>query len=287
MLGSDFRGLGCQVVAEQVAVEVVAELREELVQSRFGVGSWLPAEDVTQVFCVPDVDAGEVVAVDHSAVEQVTGEDETAEQRVQNVRFETSGGHLVQPLAGGLQVPEEVPVHSLPGIERPSVDVEVFAGLDGQNELLEFPRHAVQLLDESFGNIGRATELGLRQPGIDVDFIRRNQNEDRGDALVPELATEFDDLRRFNRVHLPEVNDWGIVLAENPVELKLLKGAAEDVRLWSRDPVGTDLIHAGEQGGRFPVADAKLHSPVSERHGGHVLDDPFCWATFAGSPRSS
>ncbi|BBB14240.1 hypothetical protein SPYCA_3498 [Sphingopyxis sp. FD7] len=128
---------GFKVIAEQVAVEVEAELPENLEQSVFGVFERPLAQDIAQMRSRTQPEIFQIALADDASVEEITGEDEPAEQGVKHI--EGDGARLSHAEFGAdvSEIGEEIAIDTLAGIERPGMFAEENAGLDREEELRE------------------------------------------------------------------------------------------------------------------------------------------------------
>src|SRR3569623_1577694 len=118
-----------------------------------------------------------------------------------------------------------------------------------------------------------------------MNFIRGNDDQDRGDSLVPEGAMKIDDAVRVDLRDLTKVNDRTAFLAENAVNAELLNNSAKGMGLWHLPRYFVELVHARKEMGRLTVFEAEVLLPVLLRCGSHLRGAPFPFETVAGSAR--
>ena len=288
MVGGDVPGLLHKIVAEKVAVEIFAKLREEGVEEflRLPLG---PGEEVTEVINVLDPGRLQVGRTDDLAVEEVAGEDHAAEQGVEETRVEAVALPCPHLLAGGFEVLEEFPVNAVLRIKGPGVRAEVLARSQHQNELPEFGGvcNAVERLDETTPVVHVLPGTGRKgEARVDVDFVGANEGKDWSESLIPEEEVQVADRLGFDSENFLEVDDGGVLETEDAVELHAVEGAAERVGLRGSPARRSHIDWVREEGRRTPAADAQLCLPVCARFRGHDLG-AYPWETDTGSANSS
>ena len=77
-----------------------------------------------------------------------------------------------------------------------------------------------------------------------MNLIRGNNNQYRGDALVPKAAMKIYDCGRLNLFDLTEVDDRTVFLAEDTFYAKLLKSTSNDKGMWHSRRCTVELLHA-------------------------------------------
>lgn len=100
-----------------------------------------------------------------------------------------------------------------------------------------------------------------------MDFVGRNQNKDRSNAVVPENTVQLGNPIRCNPLNLPEIDERSSILAKHAVERELLEGASESVGLWSSGAV--NLRCTGEEDRRPHAVDTKFLPPFCRRRSSH------------------
>src|SRR4051794_12830116 len=128
---------------------------------------------------------------------------------------------LAQVLAGCLEAAEQIPVYPLAGIKRRAMRVEVFPRFDREHEGAELVTDAVELFNQAVIRSSRASRVGrCGEPGVDLHLIRSDQDEDWGNALVPESAVKLSKFGGFDPFYLPEVDGRGPLQAEKAVDFE-------------------------------------------------------------------
>ena len=105
--------LSIQVVAEQVAVEVLAQPLEELVERVRGLVGREGGDSAKGRW--PVMPTSRTLFVDDLPVEEVAGKDYPAEEGVKNRVSQPSPANLNQPLSRVLQVGEQFPIDATAG----------------------------------------------------------------------------------------------------------------------------------------------------------------------------
>jgi hypothetical protein len=108
-----------------------------------------------------------------------------------------------------------------------------------------------------------------------VDLVRGDDDQDRGNPLVPKGTMKVEDSGGVNLRDLTEVNDWTAFLAQDAIDVELLKSSAQGMGLRHLAARVVELLHAREEMGRAPVLEAEVLCPILLGSGGHWHYDPF------------
>src|SRR5208282_3336379 len=69
------------------------------------------------------------------------------------------------------------------------------------------------------GSVSVCLSERSHKAGVNLNLIRRDEDKDRSATVVPKGPMEAGDLRKVNSLYLFEVDERGVLRAQNPIEL--------------------------------------------------------------------
>lgn len=113
-------------------------------------------------------------------------------------------------------------------MSRESLSPEELTGCEGRQEFSQPGRGPIENLDQA-RDLSARFRFGNRlyEARINVHLIRRDEDQNRCAAMVPEFAVKPHDLVRFDSVHLLEVDEGRAVRVEDPVQVQRSKARRE------------------------------------------------------------
>ena len=214
-----------------------------------------------------DAQAAQVTRPDHAAIKQITSEDEPTEQRVESSGRNAIRSCAVELLTGVSEVVQQVPVNAVSRVEITLVFPEELPRFNGDQELLELRRHAVEDGDEA-----RKVRL-VRRYGIRSDHARvymhpvvGYQYQNGSAAVVPEPPMQFVDGLAGDTMDLFEIHQWRVIRAQHTIDFEKIERPPEQMRLGS---CRAKIFRACEEARRFLRGDAELLLPFGLIRSGH------------------